>query len=284
MKKATIDAIIGLAVSAFNKKSKPGEFARIAAHRAALDAAKEYNPDLADFAALNAAAVFYVEITEAINFTAQVTDKSVTLVGAKNNYQALWDNFARTILPTKISADYFEQLAQAPDKISRAFIENVAPTYDTTSVLDTVARNKAKRAALYVYLDTYAVCRMTYIRALFHVQNYPGADKLATFQCTISRHLNKELTYDIIYPFFLYRILNSTIFKALTSLVLFASIAGVFIAIFHLTVIPFVPLIAASSGGSAATLGLLTGSFFASKKCRQIALANDNRAENAQVI
>lgn len=284
MKKATIDAIIGLAVSAYNKKSKPGEFARIAAHKAALDAAKEHNPDLADFAALNAAAILYVEITEAINFTAQVTDKSVTLVGAYNNYQALWDNFARTILPKKISGDYFEQLAQAPDKISRAFIENVAPTYDTTSVLDAVARNKAKRAALYVYLDTYAVCRMAYIRALFYTQNYPGSSQLATFQRVISRRLYQDLTYDIVHPFLLYRILNSIIFKALASLILLASIAGLFIAVFHLTIIPFIPLIAASSGGSAVTLGLLTGSFFATKKCNQIALANDNRAENAQVI
>lgn len=284
MKLETIEAIVGLAVSAYNKKSKPGEFARTAAHKAAMDAAHAHNPHLADFATLNAAATFYVEITEAINFTSQVTDKAVSLVGAHNNYQALWENYASTILPKKISADYFEQLAQAPDKISKAFIDNVAPTYDTTSVLDVVARNKAKRAALYVYLDTYAVCRAAFIRALFIANRSASAEQLNKFQQVIRKRLVTDLTYDIIHPFFIFKLLNYLAFKVTIAIILLIAIASIFVAAFNLTTIPFIPLIGAGSGASIISAGLLVGSFFAGKRCAQLENENNNRAENAQVI
>ncbi len=284
MKNKTIEEIIKLAISAYNNKLKPGELARKAAHKAALDAAKQYNEDLADFAALNAAAEFYAEVACAINFTSQVTDKAVTMVEAFNNYQAMWEKYAHTIIPKHITNDYFQQLAKSSDKISRALVDNIAPTYDTTSVLNVSSRNKAKRAALYVYLDTYAVVRTAYIRALFNAQHYSGLNQTQVFQKDITKRLKKDLTYDIVHPGFIYALLNSLIFKALLAIIFLASIAGILLAVFHLTPIPFAPLIGASSGSVAISIGLGVGSFFANKKCSQIAMENDNRAENAMFI
>ncbi len=281
MKNETIDEIIKLAISTYNNKLKPGEFARKAAHRAALDAAKLYNADLADFATLNAAAELYVEIACAVNFTSQVTDKAVTMVGALNNYQAMWEKYAETIIPKHITDNYFQQLAQSSDKISRALVETIAPTYDTTSVLNVISRNKAKRAALYVYLDTYTVARTAYIRAAFKAQNYNGLNQAYIFQKTITERLKQDLTYDIIHPNFIYALRNALIFKALLAIILLLSIAGLLLAIFNLTPIPFTPLISASSGSIAISMGLVGGCFFSTKKCAQIANENANRAENA---
>lgn len=284
MKTETINEIINLAISAYNNKLKPGEFARKAAHKAALDAAKEFNADLADFATLNAAAELYVEIACAVNFTSKVADKAVTMVGAFNDYQAMWERYAETIIPKHITDNYFQQLAQSSDKISRALAETIAPTYDTTSVLNVISRNKAKRAALYVYLDTYAVARSAYIRAIFKAQSYSGLNKAYIFQKTISERLKKDLTYDIVNPFIVFAVLNSLIFKALLAVILLLSISGLLLAIFNLTPIPFTPLISASCGSISTSLGLVYGCFFASKKCAQIANENANRAENAVFI
>jgi hypothetical protein len=284
MKQETIDEIISLAIAAYNKKSKPGEFARAAAHKAALDAANQYSPDLADFATLAAAAVFYLEITEAINFSSRVADKAVCRVGANNNYQAEWQNYSTTIIPKHITDNYFYSLAEAPDKISHAFIEAVSPSYDNTSVLDVVSRNKAKRAALYVYLDTYAVTRSAYIRALFVANHHSSSNQLDKFISTITPRLKKDLTYDIIDPGFLLKILSSILFRVLTGIILLAAIAGIFFAAFHLFPIPFIPLICSSSAASAGSIGLLTGSFFTIKKCNQITEENANRAEMATII
>lgn len=284
MKNETIDAIIKLAIAAYNNKHKPGEFARKAAHKAALDAAKEYNSDLADFATLNAAAELHFEIACAVNFTSKVTDKAVSMVGAYNNYQALWEKYAHTVIPKHITDDYFGQLAQSSDKISRALVENIAPTYDTTSVLDVVSRNKAKRAALYVYLDTYAVTRAAYRRAMFAAQNTSGLKQLYIFQETIAKTLKKDLTYDTIHPGLIFALLNNFIFKVLLTITLLVSIAAILLAVFNLTPIPFLPLICAGSGATALSIGLGVGSFFAKKKCDQLAIENANRAENAIYI
>lgn len=281
MKNETITEIIKLAIANYNNKLKPGEFARKAAHKAALDAAKQYNTDLADFATLNAAAELYVEVAYAINFTSQVTDKAVTMVGAFNDYQAMWEKYAETVLPKHITDNYFQQLAQSSDKVSRALADTIAPTYDTTNVLNVTSRNKAKRAALYVYLDTYAVARAAYIRAAFKAQNYQSLNQAYIFQKTITQRLNKDLTYDIVHPKLIYALLNTLIFKALIAIILLLSIAGLLLAIFNVTPIPLIPLISASSGSIAISLGLVGGCFFASKKCAQIKDENTNRAENA---
>lgn len=284
MEQDTIDTIIALAITAYNKKSKPGEFARIAAHRAALDAARQYNSDLADFAALNAAAVFYTEITEALKFSAQITDKAISKLEASNNYQELWEIYSTTKIPEQITDNYFNSLAKAPDKISQAFMNAIAPTYDNTSVLDVVARNKAKRAALYVYFDTYAVTRAAYIRALFIASNNNPQHMEQKFSSEIKKRLKNDLTYDIIDPGLFLKVLSSFTLQALMIAILFTSIAGVLIAVFHLTAIPFLPLIYASSASIAVSVSITAGSFFAKNKCKQIENANNNRVENATII
>ena len=284
MHSTTIDAIIALAIDAYNKKSKPGEFARTAAHTAALEAAKAYNQHLGDFATLNAASVFYLEITQALNFTSHVTDKSVSLVSAHNEYQAQWDRYADTVIPKEVSRDYFQQLAVAPSKISQAFAETVTPTYDTTSVLDVVARNKAKRAALYVYLDTYAVARTAYIRAQFQCHTTTGGRPAQVFADYISKRLRDDLTYDVINPSFIYQFLRSTITRVALGLILLASTGGILLAAFEITPLPFIPLICATSGAAALSMALLAGGIFAGNKCKQLEQENSERAENAQFI
>lgn len=284
MKPDTINEIIKFAISSYANKHKPGEFAKKAAHKAALDAAREYNPDLADFATLNAAAEFYLEIALAVNFTSQIADKSVTMLYAFNDYQAIWEKYATTSMPKHIKDNYFQQLAQSSDKISKALTETIAPTFDTTSVLDVVSRNKAKRAALYAYQDTYTITRSAYIRAAFEAQNYNGLKQTHIFQKTITERLKKDLTYDIVNPWLFYTVLNSLIFKFFLGILLVLSISGLLLAIFNLTPIPFTPLISASSGAIVTSLGLTYGCFFATKKCIEISNANANRAENAVFI
>jgi hypothetical protein len=282
MNQETINAIIGLAILAYNKKSKPAEFARLAAHKASLDAAKKYSPDLADFATLTAAASFYIEITDAINFSARVTDKSINLVHASNQYQAEWENYATTSLPKHITDNYFHTLAGAPEKISRAFEEAIAPSYDSTSVLDAAAKNKAKRAAQYVYLNTYCIARIAYTRALFIANRQKSIEEQnKVFIQTISLQLRKDLNYDVIDPGIFLKILSALVFRILTAIVFLIGAVGILVAIFHLTPIPFIPLICASSAGSAISLSVFIGGFFAVEKYNQIIEDNENRAEKA---
>lgn len=284
MKKETIDELIELAIAAYNKKSKPGEFARAAAHKAALDAASRHSPDLADFASLAAAATFYVEITEAISFSARVADKAVSMVNASNSYQSEWERYSATIFPRQVTENYFNSLADAPDKVSRAFIEAVTPSYDTTSVLDVVARNKAKRAALYVYFDTYSVARSAYIRALF-IANYKSKTNAAeAFRSAVSTRLKHDLTYDIIDAGFFLNLLSSLIFRIFLGILLLAGIIGIIFAAFNLTPLPFIPFVSISSAVSAGTIGFMVGSFFAKKQCDKLVEDNDNRAEQATII
>ncbi|MDF1756726.1 MAG: hypothetical protein P1U74_00260 [Legionellaceae bacterium] len=284
MKIETINEIIALAIAANNKKSKPGEFARAAAHKAALDAASQHSQDLADFATLAAASIFYIEVTKAIVFSSKVTDKAVNRVDANNQYQAEWEKYSTTIIPTHVTDNYFHSLAEAPDKISKAFLETVTPTYDNTSVLDVVAKNKAKRAALYVYINTYAIARAAYIQALFVANYHGGHNQAELFRKTITKRLKKDLTFDQINPGFILKLLSTIICRALLAIVLLASITGILLACFHLTPLPFIPLICASSAASAGSIGLLAGGFFAVKKCKEIYAENDSRAELAVVV
>lgn len=281
MKKETINEIIQLAISSYNSKLKPGDFARKAAHKAALDAAKEHNQDLADFATLNSAAELYVEVASAVNFTSQVTDKAITMIGAFNSYEAMWDRYAQTVIPKYVNENYFQSLAESSNKISNALLETIAPTYETTNVLHVTSRNKAKRAALYVYSDTYSTTRAAYIRAAFLAQNCSGGNPAHIFEKAVEERLKKDLSYDIIHPNIIYALLNTLIFKALLVIILLLSITALLLAVFNLTPIPFVPLISASSGAIAGSIGLMGCSFFATKKCEQIESANANRAENA---
>ena len=282
MNQETINEIIGLAILAYNKKSKPAEFARLAAHKASLEAAKKYNPDLADFATLTAAAIFYIEITAAINFSARVTDKSITLMHASNQYQAEWENYATTSLPTHITDNYFHTLAGAPDKISRAFEEAIAPSYESTSVLDAASKNKAKRAAQYVYLTTYCMARVAYTKALFIANRQESIDEQnKVFIQSISAQLREDLNYDVIDPGIFLKILSSIIFRITIAIIFLISVAGILFAIFHLTPIPFIPFICSSSASCAITLGTFIGSFFAVEKYNQIIEDNENRAEKA---
>ncbi|MDP3705300.1 MAG: hypothetical protein Q8R24_05265 [Legionellaceae bacterium] len=281
MKQETIDMLISMAVAAYTKKSSPGEYARAAAHKAAFRVASQHSPELADFAALLAAATYFIEIMESINFTARVTDAAATKLAADSAYDAEWESYTLTTLPQHVATkNFFLSLAQGPEKVIQAFSGAVAPAYDSTRVLDVVARNKAKRAALYVYRDTYCAARTAYMRALFSANQTPNIDRrLNQFTSVITSRLQKDLTYDLIIPGFLLSIMSSRALMVIASLILLAGIGAILLASFHVTPLPFVPLIAAGSASIAFGTGLLAGRFFAKNRCETINEANENRAE-----
>src|SRR3990167_5990097 len=261
MKEDTINEIIAIAIDSYRKQTTPG-----------------------DFATLVAAAKFHIEVTQAINFSSKIADSAVSKVDANNNYDALWEKFSTTIIPKQFSENYFFNLAESPNKISQAFTEAVAPSYESTSVLNVAAKNKAKRAAEYVYATTYAIARASYVKATFLATQQSGYAKQDAFIYSITTNLRRDLNYDIVNPFLFIKLLNAIIFKVLVSTLLLAAIAGIFIAAFHVFPIPFIPLICAASGGTVVSVGLLTGSFFATNKYNEIMHENANRAEMANIV
>lgn len=282
MKLEIIDKIIELAISAYHKRSTASEFAKTAAHRAAFEAAAKHHAELADFATLVAVATFYIETTEALHFSARVTDKAAGKLEAEKNYRAEWQEYSTTTLPNHIAPDYFGAISQSSAKISIAFQEAITPTYESTSVLSVVNRNKAKRAALYVYRDTYATARSAYIRAMFFSNQAKDAHKrLQIFQKEITCRLKKELAYDVIDPGFFLRCLASRPLRIVLGLLLLASVGAIILAALHLTPIAFIPLICAGSSSSLISLSMASGSFFAKRRCTVIQEENENRAEVA---
>jgi len=280
VKQHIIDAIIDLAIDAFMKKSTPGEFARIAAHKAALMSASSHNTELADFATLTAVSVFSTEIVDAMNFTARVTDAASAKLLASSNYDAEWDDYPTAIMPKHVSTKrFFTSLAECPDKVVHAFSKVVAPAYNTTQVLDVTTRNKAKRAALYVYADTYSTCRSAYIRALFSANQLEIALQLDQFKFIITTRLRNDLSYDMIDPSFFLRVMSNKIVLIIAGLIFLAGIGAILLAAFHLTPLPFMPLVIA--GSTAVVIGTTTlwGGFFARNKCKTMHEANENRAE-----
>lgn len=277
--------LINMAITAYTKKSSPGEYARAAAHKAAYMAASEYSPELADFATLTAAATFFIEITDAINFTARVTDAAATKLAADSAYDAEWESYTTTTLPQQVTTkNFFLSLAEGPDKVIHAFTGAVAPAYDTTRVLDVVARNKAKRAALYIYRDTYSATRTAYIRALFSANQTSDTNlQLNQFKSVITARLQKDLTYDIISPGFLLNVMSSKSLTVIAGLILLAGIGAILLAAFHITPLPFTPLVAAGCASAVVGIGLFAGGFFARNRCKMINEANENRAEMSTV-
>ncbi|MDP3560657.1 MAG: hypothetical protein Q8R83_00555 [Legionellaceae bacterium] len=284
MKQKTINTIIELAITAYHKRATPSEFAKAAAHKATFEAAAAHHAELADFATLTAVAVFYIEITDAVHFSARVTDRAADKLEAEKNYRAEWQEYSSTTIPKHVVNNYFSTIAESSDRISQAFKEAIAPTYESTSVLSVVARNKAKRAALYSYRDTYATTRSAYIRALFIAnQNKSDQHQFEAFKKEISNRLMKDLAYDRIDPGIFLKTMASISLRLLLLLILLAAIGAILLASFHVTPIPFIPLICAGSGSSAFTLTTGFGSFFARKRCTQIEEENANRAEVAIV-
>lgn len=282
MQPEIIDKIIELAISAYHKRSTASEFAKTAAHRAAFEAAAKHHAELADFATLVAVATFYIETTEALHFSARVTDKAANKLEAEKNYRAEWQEYSTTTLPAHVSSDYFGTISQSSEKISIAFQEAIAPTYESTSVLSVVNRNKAKRAALYVYRDTYATTRSAYIRAMF-LANQAKDDykRLQIFQKEMTRRLKKELTYDVIEPGFFLKCLASMPTRIVLGVLLLAAVGAIVLAALHLTPLPFIPLICAGTSSSLVSLSMASGSFFAKRRCKILQEENENRAEVA---
>ncbi len=277
-----VDKIIELAISAYHKRSTASEFAKTAAHRAAFEASAKHHAELADFATLVAVATFYIETTEALHFSARVTDKATDKLEAEKNYRAEWQEYSSTTLPKHISSNYFGAISQSSEKISIAFQEAIAPTYESTSVSSVVSRNKAKRAALYIYRDTYATARSAYIRAMFLAnQAKNDAKRLQVFQKEITHRLKKELSYDVIDPGLFLKCLASMPLRFVLAILLLASIGTIVLAALHLTPLPFISLIFAGSASSTAIILTSTASVFAKKRCNTLQEENDNRAEVA---
>lgn len=282
MKHEIIDKIIALAISAYHKRSSASDFAKTAAHKAAHELAYQHHAELADFATLVAVATFYIETTEALHFSARVADKAADKLEADKNYRAEWQEYSTTALPKHVANDYFGSITHSSEKISLAFQEAISPTYESTSVLSVLARNKARRAALYVYRDTYATARSAYVRAMFFADQAKNEQqRFLIFNQEITRRLRKDLSYDIIDPGLFLKCIASSPLRVLLGILLLAAVGGIVLAALHLTPIPFVPLICAGSFTSLFCVSTACGSFFAKKRYKTIQDENENRAEVA---
>ncbi len=153
MEQEIIDVIVDLAVHSFAKNVQPGEYAKIAAHKAAYMSAFRHYPELADFAALSAATEFLPEVLKAIKFSARVADAAALKLVSDGAYHTEWENYSTTALPVQYTQKhYFLSLTEPSEQAIQVFSETMTPAYEKVSVQDVVARNKAKRAALYVYI------------------------------------------------------------------------------------------------------------------------------------
>lgn len=281
MQPTAIKALIELAVTAYLKHSPPGEYAKTAAHKAAVLAASRHHTEIADFAALTAAAAFYVEVTEAIGFSTRVTDAASGKLLSDSAYKAEWQEYSATILPAQTTQKrFFQSLSEVPDKAIHDFTASVTPTFEKIRVQDVAARNRAKRAAMYVYRDTYTVSRAAYVRAMHAaVQAKDEHKRLKIFQTSISKQLHQSLSFDMIHPSFFLIILQSTPLRIAALVLLLAGIGAIVVGVLHVIPLPVIPLIIAGSGTCTLSLCIGFGSFFAKRKLLEIADRNDRFEE-----
>lgn len=283
MNKEIIDSLIDLSVIAFNNKATPHDYARTAAHKAATITASKYDPELGDVAALIGATSLLTEIADTILFSSKIADAATTKMAANIAYDSSFGlSIANTIAPISITNYSYLTMADSACKVIRAFSDSVTPTYETTSVLNYTKRNKAKCAALYVYSDTYAASRAAFIRACFVVKEISDNQmKIDKFKSTMADRLNRDLTYDIIQAGFILNCMSSKTFQVIASIILLLGICAILFAVYHVTSIPFTPLVIAGSASLVVGSGLFISGFFAQKRCQDILEQNENRIEES---
>ncbi len=281
MQSPMIDALVDLALTSYLKRAQPSEYAKAAAHKGATLAAAKHHPDIADFAALTAAAAFYVEVTDAITFSARVTDAATRKLMSDSAYKAEWQQYSAAILPAQATQKrFFMSLAETPDKAIHDFSASVNPTFETIRVTDVAARNRAKRAAMHVYRDTYTIARCAYVRAMHQTSKIQNEHRRqAVFLKVMQKRLKQDLNYDVIHPHLMLTFISLTSVRILAALILLAAIGAILLGVFHVVPIPFIPLICAGSGAGFLTTSLLTGSFFARKSIKRIEEQNERREE-----
>lgn len=281
MQRPMIEALVDLALTAYLKRIQPSEYAKAAAHRAAKIEASKHHTEIADYAALTAAAAFYVEVTDAITFSARVTDAATRKLMSDSAYNAEWQEYSSTILPADTTQKhFFRSLAETPDKAIHDFSASVIPTIETIRVTDVAARNRAKRAAFHVYRDVYATARTSYVRAMYRAAHTPNEyQRQAVFIKYMRARLEKELSYDWLQPHFIWLFLRHIWTRVMAMLLFMAAMLIIVVGCLHVFSWPLLPVIGAACGAGFLSAGVLAGGFYAQKTIQRIDEQNARRED-----
>ncbi len=286
MKQETINELLALAETSFNEKAPPAKYAGMAAHHAAVAAATQYDPDYANTAALIAATTLVCATTEAATFSARITEISNDKAQLDRHYEIAQRSYGAKSEQMAIAmADKEnERLSPVIKNIYTTACESrikITLQHETMSYgNDANKLEKAKRAALYVYGDTYAATRSAYVRAMF-AANFNKKDDVKSFKAMMSAKLNKDLKYDNIPPGFFLKLIASTSLCIIAGLMLIAGIVAITLASCGVAAatLPFVPTISIGSTGAGLGTGLLIGSIFARRQKKNLEEANQNRMD-----
>ena len=286
MKQATINKLLEFANTAFDTREAPDKFARAAAHEAASAAAAAY-PELlgecADAAALVAATDFVCKTTSAASFSAQVADIATQKFTNDRRYNHARDTYATSINQMGRTAEPPPHCLSMVNTMHVAASQSeaeVAASYEAISTQNITTGNKAKRAAFYVYADTYTSARSAYVRAMFiSNQTKDPKKRSALFKATMSSRLHKDLNYDKIPPGFFLQLMCSTSLRIIAGLMLIAGIVAIVLGTCGIASLPLVPMVVTGSSSTALATGCLIGSFFARRQHKKLDEANQNRMD-----
>ena len=262
-----------LALQNYRENIHPDAYAMTAAHTLAKTAAEKICPESADDAALVAAMLSIIDLS---NYSAQQAASAKQRQQGMKNYHA--SEKSKPNAEARNTPD-FDALVKQMASIS--FGRDASDLYEAAYNDPKKLKNYrlARHTACATYPHAFACCRSAYTYATaVAALNDIGDERNAAFLAAFAKRLSVDLLQDPIEPSFFIKMMCSNAILAIGILLLVAGIAALSLGICALAIVPFGATLTTTIGlgglffttaGTAATItsvGLFTGQFFSKEK------------------